>query len=72
MKLSLLYLTAHNPRHRIKFVGLALGGMNLDDISTFLDPSKHAPGIPLDYVSFHFYASCNNRTDPQSYEQFFP
>jgi len=39
---------------------------------TFLNHSNHAPGIPLDVVSFHFYASCDNRTNPNSYLQFFP
>jgi hypothetical protein len=38
----------------------------------FLNQSNHASGIPLDYVSFHFYASVPSRTDPNGYEAFFP
>ncbi|HMD86480.1 MAG TPA: glycosyl hydrolase family 39 [Terriglobia bacterium] len=41
-----------------KFMGMALGapGNDLDFIQYFLDPSNHQPGIPLDYISYHFYA----------------
>jgi hypothetical protein len=41
-----------------KFIGMALGepGNDLDFIEYFLDPSHHQPGIPLDYISYHFYA----------------
>ena len=38
----------------------------------FLNHSNHAPGIPLDMISYHFYALGNNRFDPISYEDFFP
>eukprot|EP00055_Hartaetosiga_balthica_P009775 m.39890 g.39890 ORF g.39890 m.39890 type:complete len:643 (-) comp6894_c0_seq2:1647-3575(-) len=62
---------AADPEHRIKFVGLAASGSPLDWISYFLDPNNHKAGIPRDYVSFHFYANCPNRTDPQNYENFF-
>jgi len=42
-----------------KFMGMALAapGNDLDFIQYFLDPSNHQPGIPLDYISYHFYAS---------------
>ncbi len=42
-----------------KFVGLALAapGANPKYFEHFLDPRNHKPGIPLDYISFHFYAS---------------
>jgi hypothetical protein len=41
-----------------KFMGMALAapGSDLDFIRYFLDPSHHQPGIPLDYISYHFYA----------------
>lgn len=40
-----------------KFVGLALGNAaNLAYYQYFLDPSNHQPGIPLDLISYHFYA----------------
>ncbi len=42
-----------------KFVGLALA-MPSDNpkwFEYFLNPANHKPGIPLDYVSYHFYAT---------------
>ena len=42
-----------------KFVGLALsypeGGARMFEY--FLDPKNHKPGVPLDYLSFHVYAT---------------
>ena len=42
-----------------KFMGLALAipGSNPKYFEYFLNPKNHKPGIPLDYISFHFYAS---------------
>lgn len=42
-----------------KFMGLALAapGANPRYFEYFLNPRNHQPGIPIDYVSFHFYAS---------------
>ena len=42
-----------------KFMGLALAapGTNPKYFEYFLNPKNHKPGIPLDYISFHFYAS---------------
>ncbi|WP_236657042.1 glycosyl hydrolase family 39 [Acidisarcina polymorpha] len=42
-----------------KFVGLALAQPSNDPkwFEYFLDPRHHKPGIPLDYVSYHFYAT---------------
>jgi hypothetical protein len=42
-----------------KFMGLALAmpGANPKYFEYFLNPKNHKPGIPLDYISFHFYAS---------------
>jgi hypothetical protein len=37
----------------------------------FLNASNHAPGIPLDVVSFHYYADCKSRTTVTDYEAFF-
>ena len=40
-----------------KFMGMALGdASDLNFIQYFLDPSNHRPGIPMDYISYHFYA----------------
>ena len=42
----------------MKFVGLALAepGANPRMFEYFLNPQNHQPGIPLDMISFHFYA----------------
>lgn len=42
-----------------KFVGLALASPSTDPryFEYFLNPKNHKAGIPLDYISFHFYAS---------------
>ena len=42
-----------------KFVGmsLAMPGLNPEFFEYFLNPDNHKPGIPLDMISYHFYAS---------------
>jgi hypothetical protein len=42
-----------------RFVGLALAwpGREPEFFEYFLDPANHKPGIPLDMISYHFYAS---------------
>jgi hypothetical protein len=42
-----------------RFVGLALARAGGDPryYEYFLNPKNHNPGIPLDYISFHFYAT---------------
>jgi len=41
-----------------KFVGLALESANrLNYYEYFLNPKNHRPGIPLDMISYHFYAA---------------
>jgi hypothetical protein len=44
---------------RIKFVGLALAepSSNPRMFEYFLNPKNHQPGIPLDMISYHFYAT---------------
>lgn len=41
-----------------KFMGLALGTERVEPhyFEYFLNPDNHKPGIPLDYISYHFYA----------------
>jgi hypothetical protein len=49
--------------HRVspdtKFVGLALAAPSANPkyVEYFLNAKNHRPGIPLDYISFHFYAT---------------
>ena len=42
----------------IKFVGLSLAipGRSPEFFEYFLNPDNHQPGIPLDMISYHFYA----------------
>jgi hypothetical protein len=48
----------HKVDPRIRFVGLALAepGSNPGMFEYFLNPKNHQPGIPLDMISYHFYA----------------
>ncbi|MES2394204.1 MAG: glycosyl hydrolase family 39 [Acidobacteriota bacterium] len=43
---------------QIKFVGLALAypGKAPEMMEYFLNPAHHAAGVPLDFISYHFYA----------------
>ena len=38
-------------------LALALPSIHPDFFEYFLNPANHKPGIPLDYISYHFYAS---------------
>jgi hypothetical protein len=55
----------------MKFVGLALAGIDPTWFKYFLNASNHLPGIPLDYISFHYYVIPNERTNVNSYAAFF-
>ncbi|CAF5132175.1 unnamed protein product, partial [Rotaria sp. Silwood1] len=62
----------HTNNYDMKYVGMALGGHNeFDWYRYFLNHSNHAPDIPLDIISYHFYALGNSRTDPKDWESFF-
>ncbi len=49
----------HRVSPQTKFVGLALAmpGKSPDFFEYFLNHQHHKPGIPLDMISYHFYAS---------------
>lgn len=49
----------HRVSPETKFVGMALAapGGNPHYFEYFLNPRNHRPGIPLDFISFHFYAT---------------
>ncbi len=49
----------HRVSPQTKFVGLALASPGRDEkyFEYFLNPANHKPGIPLDMISYHFYAS---------------
>lgn len=48
----------HRASPETKFMGMALGGPSNAPqfVEYFLNPANHKPGIPLDYISYHFYA----------------
>jgi hypothetical protein len=49
----------HRASPQTKFMGMALGGPSdhPDFVEYFLDPKHHKAGIPIDFISYHFYAS---------------
>ncbi len=50
----------HRVSPKTKFMALALAMPSSDPIEWydyFLNPANHKPGVPIDYVSYHFYAS---------------
>jgi hypothetical protein len=49
----------------------SIPGSSLGWFEYFLNHSNHAPDIPLDMISYHFYAVSRNRTDPKEWEAFF-
>lgn len=57
----------------IRFVGLALAypGRNPEMFEYFLNPSNHKPGIPLDMISYHFYASPTVGQTPNEWQYTF-
>ncbi|CAF2424843.1 unnamed protein product [Rotaria sp. Silwood2] len=62
----------HTNNYDMKYVGMALEYHNeFDWYRYFLNHSNHAPDIPLDMISYHFYAIGSSRIDPQSWESFF-
>jgi len=51
---------------KIRFVALALAApsKNPKFLDYFLDPKNHKPGVPLDMISYHFYASPASDENP--------
>jgi hypothetical protein len=49
----------HRVSPETEFMGLAISSPNdhPEFFEYFLNPANHKPGIPLDYISYHFYAS---------------
>jgi hypothetical protein len=49
----------HRASPEAKFMGMALSAPSEhpEFVEYFLNPANHKPGIPLDYISYHFYAS---------------
>jgi hypothetical protein len=54
----------HGVSPQTKFMGLALAGADrFDYYEYFLDQKNHRPGIPLDAISYHFYANPGNASN---------
>ena len=49
----------HRASPDTKFMGMALAApsQNPEFVEYFLNPAHHAQGIPLDYISYHFYTT---------------
>lgn len=56
-----------------KFVGLALAAPSDEPqmFEYFLDPSHHKPGIPIDMISYHFYATPRAGEDANTWQYTF-
>ena len=61
----------HEVSPQTQFVGLALATRNVTRVRDFLDPANHKPGTPLDWISYHFYATPDNSTTQNEAEQSF-
>ncbi len=63
----------HKVSPRTKFVGLALMAPSTDMawFRYFLNPRNHAPGTPLDMISYHFYACPAATEKPAAWPHFF-
>jgi hypothetical protein len=51
----------------MKFVGISVAGPSTDArmFEYFLNPKNHKPGIPLDMISYHFYATPTEDQTPE-------
>lgn len=63
----------HKVSPQTKFVALALGAPSNDLawFKYFLNPRNHAPGTPLDMISYHFYASPAPTDKPATWPHIF-
>jgi hypothetical protein len=63
----------HKVSPETKFMGLALAipGKAPNQFEYFLNPKNHKPGIPLDYISYHFYASPEKEQNIDSWQYTF-
>ncbi|KAJ7918887.1 glycoside hydrolase superfamily [Mycena leptocephala] len=55
-----------------QFVGLAMGqASRLEYYQYFLNASNHQPGIPLDYISYHFYSQPGGNQSAEQWQTTF-
>jgi hypothetical protein len=60
----------HRVSPRTRFMALALASPSKAPgfFEYFLDPAHHKPGIPVDYISYHFYATPAAGTGPDAWQ----
>jgi len=60
----------HKISPKTKFVGMALANVDTtpDWFEYFLNPANHKPGVPLDMISYHCYASANPEQGFDAYQ----
>ena len=46
-----------DPKMKFAALGLAAPAKGADTLEYFLDKKNHKPGIPVDFISYHFYAT---------------
>jgi len=63
----------HNVSPNTQFVGVSLAApsKNPQFFEYFLNPAHHESGIPLDYISYHFYAVPEADEDPETQQHTF-
>lgn len=63
----------HKISPETKFMGMALAAPsdNPQYFEYFLNPANHKPGTPLDYISYHFYASPSKEQTLDSWQYTF-
>ena len=63
----------HKVSPQTKFVGLALAAPSNDLawFKYFLNPRNHAPGTPLNMISYHFYATPSATSKPSDWPKIF-
>jgi hypothetical protein len=63
----------HHTHPEMKFVGLALAypGTHPEMMEYFLDHKNHQPGVPLDMISYHFYATPLRQQTPDDWQYSF-
>ncbi len=63
----------HRASPATQFMGLALGAPSANPhwFEFFLNHANHKPGIPLDYISYHFYATPTADETPDAWQYTF-
>jgi hypothetical protein len=60
-----------SPETQFMDLAIAQPGLNPRFFEYFLNPGNHKPGVPLDYISYHFYATPDSSQDLSSWQYTF-